>query len=260
MKKKITPIAMKCNKEQFEAIKPKLEGIEIYSVTCFNDYPYLTNTGGYLDSISNISKGNFEVTLSRVECIYEIWNERVFLEACGIETQETFEITKETIIKYKMKDEFPEVFKVKLEVGKWYKTKSNCLFNLNEITDNFYLGYGFTESMTYYNYFKEYIRTELKEATEKEVFEALKNEAVKRGFKEGVCVQDVYNGKTEKCTTSISSNNFDYEKIGAGINSGKMALRDSDGSIIFFNGKWAKIIPTKTKEEAEKLLNCKIIS
>ena len=44
--------------------------------------------------------------------------------------KETFEITKETIIKYKMKDEFPEVFKVKLEVGKWYKnmTKDGIYF------------------------------------------------------------------------------------------------------------------------------------
>ena len=182
------------------------------------------------------------------------------MNECFTEIKETFEITKETIIKYQMKDEFPEVFDVKLKVGKWYKTKSNCLFNLNKITDKFYLGYGFTKSMTYYSEFREYIRTELKKATEQEVFEALKNEAVKRVFKEGVCVQDVYNGKTEKCTTSISSNNFDYEKIGAGINSGKMALRDSDGSIIFFNGTWAKIIPTKTKEEAEKLLNCKILN
>ena len=258
MKKKITPIAMKCNKEQFEAIKPKLKGMEIHSVTCFNDYPYLINYDNGI-KLSNIDKYTFKNKIIHAEEIHEIWNERIFLVACGIETQETFEITKETIIKYKMKDEFPEVFKVKLEVGKWYKTKSNCLFNLNKITDEFYLGYGFTKSMTYYSVFKEYIRTELKEATEKEVFEALKNEAVKRGFKEGVCVQDVYNGKTEKCTTSISSNNFDYEKIGAGINSGKMALRDSDGSIIFFNGKWATIIPTKTKEEAEKLLGVKIV-
>ena len=243
---------MKCNKEQFEAIKPKLEGIEIYSVTCFNDYPYLTNTGGYLDSISNISKGNFEVTLSRVECIYEIWNERIFLEACGIETQETFEITKETIIKYKMKDEFPEVFKVKLEVGKWYKTKSNCLFNLNKITDEFYLGYGFTKSMTYYSVFREYIRTELKEATEQEVFDALKNEAVKRGFVEGkYCVHEEPTQEQYKPIKNYFYHERDNCLYGDAENNG--------GTRIFHKGQWAKIIPTKTKKEAEKLLNCKII-
>ena len=145
------------------------------------------------------------------------------------ETEETFEITKETIIKYQMKDEFPEVFKVKLEVGKWYKTKSNCLFNLNEITDNFYLGYGFTKSMTYYSDFKEYIRTELKEATEQEVFEALKNEAVKRGFKRIGC----FYIKSNKLFSNAS-----YQ----------------GGDILFNNGIWSK-----TKEEAEKLLNCKIV-
>ena len=40
---------MRCNKKQFEAIKPKLEGMEIYSVTCFYEFPYLIN----YDNLSN---------------------------------------------------------------------------------------------------------------------------------------------------------------------------------------------------------------
>ena len=118
MKKEFIPIAMKCNKEQFEAIKPKLEGMEIYSVTCFNEFPYLINYDNGI-KLSNIDKYTFKNKIIHAEEIHEIWNERIFLEACGIETQETFEITKETILKYKMKDEFPEVFKVKMDTGIW---------------------------------------------------------------------------------------------------------------------------------------------
>lgn len=170
------------------------------------------------------------------------------------EIQETFEITKETIIKYKMKDEFPEVFKVKLEVGKWYKTKSNCLFNLNEITDNFYLGYGFTKSMTYYGEFKEYIRTELKKATQQEVFESLKNEAVRRGFVEGN-----YFIEPENCVAYSDQKILIKGNVEAYREDNSMLCMSGSNSLIYKNGTWAIIIPTKTKEEAEKLLNCKII-
>ena len=161
MKKKITPIAMRCNKKQFEAIKPKLEGMEIYSVTCFNEFLYLINYDNGI-KLSNIDKYIFKNKIIHAEEIHETWNERIFLEACGIETEETFNITKETIVKYQMKDEFPEVFDVKLKVVKWYKTKSNCLFNLNKITDKFYLGYGFTKSMTYYSEFKRIYTNRIK--------------------------------------------------------------------------------------------------
>jgi hypothetical protein len=77
----------------------------------------------------------------------------------------------------------------------------------------------------------------------------LTKEAVKRGYKDGVLIVDLYNGKSNKDTIRVSSNKFDYEKIRAGKNSGDMALRDSDGSIIFHNGVWAEIIPTMTKSE-----------
>jgi len=123
MKKQFTPIAMKCNKEQFEAIKPKLKGIKIGCIYNFNKWNYLVNNeDGYSFIVCNTAKSGSKRYDREV---HETWNERIFLNACGIEKKEHFEITKETIIKYKMKDEFPEVFDVKLEVGKWYKRPHN---------------------------------------------------------------------------------------------------------------------------------------
>jgi len=46
MKNNFTPIAMKCNKKQFDAIKPILEehGMRITEISPFDEYPYLTNS------------------------------------------------------------------------------------------------------------------------------------------------------------------------------------------------------------------------
>ena len=240
---------MLCNKEQFEAIKPKLKGIVINSVNRFNYYPYLTNTDGNSDTINNITKKGFGYLWRRFENIYETWNERIFLEACGIETEETFEITKETIIKYKMKDEFPEVFEVKLEVGKWYKRPHGkaLFFIVGDPKITPFEVYGFDMEGSWMNLEKARTFPDFEiEATEQEVFEALKNEAVKRGFKDGVYFNSV-----------ISNDVFKFNEI---YFRGDNSIVWSKGcGVIFDNGKWAKIIPTKTKEEAEKLLNCKII-
>lgn len=247
MKKKMTPIAMRCNKKQFEAIKPKLEGMEIYSVTCFNEFPYLINYDNGI-KLSNIDKYTFKNKIIHAEEIHETWNERIFLEACGIEIKETFEITKETIIKYKMKDEFPEVFKVKLEVGKWYKNDQNSIFFTCNVNNKKPYGYGITAGKVFVedDNFAAWSVSGIKLATEQEVLEALKNEAVKRGFVDGSYIKlEDYEGfcrKNEDSKYFTEHNCFDFL-----------------GRTVFDNGKWATILKTKTKEEAEKLLNCKII-
>lgn len=247
MKKKMTPIAMRCNKKQFEAIKPKLEGMEIYSVTCFNEFPYLINYDNGI-KLSNIDKYTFKNKIIHAEEIHETWNERIFLEACGIEIKETFEITKETIIKYKMKDEFPEVFKVKLEVGKWYKNDQNSIFFTCNVNNKKPYGYGITAGKVFVedDNFAAWSVSGIKLATEQEVLEALKNEAVKRGFVDGSYIKlEDYEGfcrKNEDSKYFTKHNCFDFL-----------------GRTVFDNGKWATIIPTKTKEEAEKLLGVKII-
>jgi hypothetical protein len=80
-------------------------------------------------------------------------------------------------------------------------------------------------------------------------------EAIRRGYKQGLLIQDIYNGDWDKSNVKISSDFFDYETIKAGVNQGQMALRDSNGSIIFHNGIWAEIVNTMTKEEAELKFN-----
>ena len=146
--------------------------------------------------------------------------------------KETFEITKETIIKYKMKDEFPEVFEVKLEVGKWYKRPHGkaLFFIVGDPKITPFEVYGFDMEGNWMNLEKARTFPDFEiEATEQEVFEALKNEAVKRGFKRIGCFY-------------IKSNKLFSNASWQG------------GDILFNNGIWSK-----TKEEAEKLLNCKII-
>lgn len=86
-------IAMRCTQEQFEAIKPKLKGLKIEDLSSFEDCPFLTNNlRGEKDLISNIGSHDAQ---SRGREYVEQWNEKVFLEACGIETTPTLEEVKE---------------------------------------------------------------------------------------------------------------------------------------------------------------------
>ena len=79
---------MKCNQEQWDSIKEKLVH---YSEKCCNDFKtfnYLVNnSGGVLNTINNIDS-YWKASYNRQS--YETWNEQVFLEACGIETEKIF--------------------------------------------------------------------------------------------------------------------------------------------------------------------------
>ena len=173
------------------------------------------------------------------------------------ETQETFEITKETIIKYKMKDEFPEVFE-KEEQNGWYKDKEYPLWL--GFFENDCLIYGFNTEGDYFINKKPRLDTDKTndlQATEQEVFEALKNEAVKRGFKEGVYITPMYSdGKDYYPDENIISRPLNFKLKGN--------IFEVDGGIdeyrIFVNGKWAEKIELKklTKIEIEKQLGYKI--
>lgn len=241
---------MKCNKEQFEAIKPYInkEGLHLKHISeDFDRADYLCNFAwGEKETISNFTTSNYK-NFNRE--VHETWNERIFLNACGIEKKEHFEITKETIIKYKMKDEFPEVFDVKLDVGKWYKNDQNAIFFTCNVNDKKPYGYGIAAEKVFVedDNFAAWSVSGIELATEQEVFEALKNEAVKRGFVDGSYIKlEDYEGfcrKNEDSKYFTKHNCFDFL-----------------GRTVFDNGIWAKIIPTKTKEEAEKLLGVKIIS
>jgi len=166
-----------------------------------------------------------------------------------------FEITKEQIIELsiqnnieiKLKRWFPDAFKTKFTGwakdihemnedwiayykndilkyginanGDWFESKSNA--NYNECESN-------------------------REATEQEIKTALINEAKKRGLIDGSYIKST----TGDCGL-VNDGNWIYAK-----NSNCLFYA---GFILFDNGKWAEIIETITKEEAEKLLNKKII-
>jgi len=85
-----TKINMRCTQEQFEAIKPKLVGMNFNDAMFdLNEYPYLTN------NFRGIGIGSRYKCMIRKDdgIIVETWDEQVFLEACGIETEKIFKGT-----------------------------------------------------------------------------------------------------------------------------------------------------------------------
>jgi hypothetical protein len=166
-----------------------------------------------------------------------------------------YEITKEQIKQLakgnaKVKEWFPEVFETKLEIGKWYKHESsNMLFFPLEIKDeNSIRAYGFTMRGNFSSdngLFEWGNPKAIRLATDSEVLEALKKEAIKRGFVKGAYFKELW------AKSNCKVNDIVYKHF-------TLDLR-SNGKCLFHNGKWAEIIKTYTKEEAEKLLNAKII-
>lgn len=187
---------------------------------------------------------------------YEITEEQIkeLAELTGFESK----------INNKLKKWFPEVFETKLEVGKWYKNEDydNLVFMVEKFKEQnfeskfttFAKGYGFKFNSLkewfddlYFSDTRKFIL-----ATDSEVEEALKNEAVKK-YKVGDLVKCAWE---EKSHETIKHLNFTYlEEFNSLVsNEGK-----EDSISLFLNGKWAEIVKTYTKEEAEKLLNAKII-
>lgn len=251
---KIRPIAMKCNQEQFESVKKKLKGMEIADNDInFMSYPYLVNTfKGY----NKTGIGTYDKSMIRKnQEIHETWNEEIFLNACGIETEQTYTITKEQLLELengftlpKLKKWFPDVFEVKLEAGEWYWRDEDELAVYNDGNDT----YGFVDGDFIHGMcFSAGIG---RKATEQEVFEVLKNEAVKRGFKEGVYVNNsnIYDSKFENYCMEKGIIKYSNKEL-------ILYISKSEHYCFFRNGVWAEIIPTLTKKEAEEKLNCKIV-
>jgi hypothetical protein len=167
-----------------------------------------------------------------------------------------YEITEEQIKQNSektLKELFPEVFETKLEIGKWYKIiNGNTLAFICEPKKNEVKSYGFSNNIfyddtllaTYWGYM--YQVEGWVPATDSEVLEALKNEAIKRGLTEKKYILSAKSGMPFK---SFEGNYYIDEE-------GCLRL---DGVVIMKDGKWAEIIKTYTKEEAEKILNAKII-
>lgn len=137
----------------------------------------------------------------------------------------------------------PYFFKVKLEVGRWYKFK-DCLFCYQKESNVYGFSSGEWDKCSNVAWSWDQREGVLK-ATEQEVFEALANEAVKRG---------IYNipisySRYKNSNLAIYRENFDSDNN----------ILWSKYGRVFDNGTWATIIKTITKQEAEKLLNKKIV-
>jgi len=174
---------------------------------------------------------------------------------------EKYEITKEQILELengftlpKLKQWFPEAFKVKLEIEKWYKWKNGeVLFNYQENGKIYGFLYGKWHVTDYWTW---EATKNIIEATEKEVFEALKNESVKRGLIDGAIINTLQDDLNVDSWINENQN-----KVGQDISfeNGNLYAKGYGKYCIFKNGTWATIIETITKEEAEKLLNKKIV-
>jgi len=147
-----------------------------------------------------------------------------------------YEITEEQIKENKhltLEQYFKEVFDVKLEVGRWYKWKSGAICCHTEDKED----YGFNslgECIPNNHWLTNGCNDGFTPATDSEVLEALRNEFKKRN--PNIRVYDwLYN----------SEQNI----LGVWLGDGRTTQ-------IFNNGIWTKF---HTKEEAEKILNAKIV-
>lgn len=119
---------MKCNQEQFDAIKEKLNGM-YRMIGRFENFTYLITN--YYEGEKHISNtGN--PTKFKGHTIYETWNEKIFLDACGIETEKIFKAGElqfmagdkwyDTVGEYRLKPnnvaEIEALEKQKLEIDK----------------------------------------------------------------------------------------------------------------------------------------------
>ena len=142
-----TPIAMKCTRKQFEAIKPKLNNFCLEGVKYGMGRYYLTNWFG------NVKKINFTWVENKGDHnrkVYEEWNEEIFLKSCGIEIEQS-DTFKETLEKRLQKAEAEvkrlqeAIENIKIKDGDWvycsfgeyiFKyTHGRTLSDLKKITD-----------------------------------------------------------------------------------------------------------------------------
>lgn len=164
---------------------------------------------------------------------------------------------KNEVIQKLMREWFPSAFvedkkELVLEFGKWYKS-GRSIFNHQESKNSYGFRLGKWQDGNWLTE-KEYFIEVISEATKEEVEEALKNEAVKRGFKEHTFIKDLFEpncGSLKQGYDKNECSDEDFQITEFGLFIGNLC--------VFHKGKWAEIIPTITKSEAEQKLNCKII-
>lgn len=255
-------LAMKCTQEQWDLIKGRIpKEIEIFMLSKFTNNTYIV-----LFEDKSITNGSVFCNPETYE-IHETFNAKIFLDACGIET-DVFEITKgqvlelskmNCVIKEKLCDLFPDAFKKELEVGKWYKSSCSVFF-VTKIENEKVYAYGINDGKWLQDgcFDIEFSKNDT-EAAPQEVESALISEAKKRMYLNKL--------RLVKCLCDFSEEPMQeyYNEIGAlyyekSVN--KLWIQDGSylDICIFDNGQWATIIhPEKmTLEQIEKELGRKI--
>lgn len=144
VKPEFRPIAMKCNQEQFNAIKPILKenGLKIQTFSEFGDEEYLVNN---LDGCKgDISKVESFISHHYSRTVFEEWNQNIFLEYCGIKTEKQTEKTMGYKLTVPVKDVL-EIHKIACSTWKTiiakYLTRvdleQNIKFTEKEVDDMF---------------------------------------------------------------------------------------------------------------------------
>lgn len=259
--------------------KPTLEEVKEY----FKDAETIKSkySGIIVDNNGKFRKGNFDSDFYLDSCggieVWSLKNGYAKILTHKEPKEESFVISKEQVVSiynsckkqrcYSAMNEiklmFPSAFepeKKELVVGKWYFIElSKSQFNDKQKALIFYEDktrlYGFSHLGIYTNNYSnpknnKYTFTE---ATQQEVEEALKAEAVKRGFINGIYVNPVTKnwGRNIKLYLEHNDPLFWVNSIGDLMCCGVQ---------IFHKGQWAEIIQTITKEQAEKELGKKIIN
>lgn len=170
---------------------------------------------------------------------YEITEEQI---------KETYEATSVSN-QDQLKKWFPKVFETKLEIGKWYTPlnmyEGKALVFCTDNKNFFNFGYGINYNGDWCNtYSVAGNQLSQRLATDSEVLEALTNEAKKRGLEYGAFCKWP-NANLIEIKEYFYKENYLY--------------CDKNSIIMDREGNWATPIKTYTKEEAEKMLNAKIV-
>ena len=136
--------------------------------------------------------------------------------------------------------------KPKCEIGNWHWTEPGSLYFIEKINGNICFGYGLSYNNNWSIGFVCYIENIKRLATEFEVDEMLKKEAIKRGLVEGAKIDlSVIDSSYSKSVVLFLCKNYVVEKTGFSLS----------GWWIMLNGIWATVIKEKTiKEWGEEFL------
>lgn len=148
--------------------------------------------------------------------------------------------------KEKIKEHFPKLFEDEFKVG-------DCVRILGSSNGKALAIYNGTQNMTGFNYSGEWSNyiggaVKMEKAKPEEVESRLIEEAKRRGVWNVPIIQPM--------------NEIPQRESKGKSNEGYVSDSDqlfSQYGIVYWDGKWAEILKTITKEEAEKELNCKII-